>query len=55
MFLVICVLIFYYCFFPDGVPEHLKEDRPSEKSERDEEEDKMIDNENNEAANGNGT
>ena len=55
-FLIICVLIFYYCFFPDGIPDHLKEDKPSEKSEKDEdEEDMMMDKEENDAANGNGT
>jgi hypothetical protein len=55
--LIVCLLIFYCCFFPDGIPEHLKEDKKSEHSD-DENEEMMKeeeDKEKAEGANGNGT
>ena len=39
IFLAVCCFIFYNAFYPDGIPEHLKEDAPSENSD-DEDKDK---------------
>ena len=30
LFLIICIIIFYNAFYPDGIPQHLKEDQPDE-------------------------
>ena len=58
VFLGICCLIFYNTFYPDGIPEHLKQDKESEKSEKDpmeEEKEPMMMDEASPDANGNGT
>ena len=58
-FLAICCLVFYNSFYPDGIPEHLKQDKESEKSEKDpmeeEEQEPMMMDEASPDANGNGT
>ena len=59
IFLAVCILVFYNSFYPDGIPEHLKEDKESEKSEKDpleeEKEPMMMDGMMEPDANGNGT
>ena len=39
VFLAVCCLVFYNAFYPDGIPEHLKEDKESEKSEKSQKDD----------------
>ena len=55
LFLAICCCIFYNSFYPDGIPEHLKESKESEKSEKDPMEEDMMAMMGEPDANGNGT
>ena len=38
VFLIICLICFYNAFYEDGIPQHLKEDKMSEKEDEMEEE-----------------
>ena len=37
VFLIVCVLVFYCAFFPDGIPEHLTRDAPESEEDKEEE------------------